>query len=47
MKPVASRNSFVTLLCVMGCALLAAQQAHAQAYPSKNIQMVVPYLAGG
>jgi tripartite-type tricarboxylate transporter receptor subunit TctC len=31
----------------MGCALLAAPQAHAQAFPSKNIQMIVPYAAGG
>ncbi|MGH8632501.1 MAG: Bug family tripartite tricarboxylate transporter substrate binding protein [Burkholderiales bacterium] len=47
MKPVASHKSFVTRLCVMGCALLAAQPVHAQAYPSKNIQMIVPYAAGG
>jgi tripartite-type tricarboxylate transporter receptor subunit TctC len=32
---------------VIGCALLAAAQAHAQAFPSKNIQMIVPYAAGG
>lgn len=25
----------------------AAQQAHAQAYPSRNVQMIVPYSAGG
>ena len=47
MKPVTSHQSRVTRLCVMGCALLAAQQVHAQAYPSKNIQMIVPYAAGG
>lgn len=47
MEPVTSHPSRVTRLCVMGCALLAAPQAHAQAYPSKNVQMVVPYAAGG
>jgi len=47
MKPVTSHQSRITRLCVIGCALLAVQQAHAQAYPSKNIQMVVPYAAGG
>jgi len=47
MKPVTSRMSRVTLLCLMGCALLAAQQIQAQAYPAKNVQMIVPYLAGG
>jgi len=29
------------------CALVVAQQAGAQAFPSKNIQMIVPYTAGG
>ena len=47
MKPVTSHQSRVTCLCAMGCALLAAQEVHAQAYPSKNIQMIVPYAAGG
>jgi len=47
MKPITSRKSRVARLCVMGCALLAAPQAHAQAFPSKNIQMIVPYAAGG
>jgi len=47
MKPITSRKSRVTHLCVMGCALLVAQQAGAQAYPSKNVQMIVPYTAGG
>jgi len=42
-----SHKSLVTRLCVIGCALLAAPQAHAQVYPSKNVQMVVPYTAGG
>jgi tripartite-type tricarboxylate transporter receptor subunit TctC len=32
---------------MIACALLAAPQAHAQAFPSKNIQMIVPYAAGG
>lgn len=47
MKPVTSHQSRVTRLCMIGCALLAAPQAHAQAFPSKNIQMIVPYAAGG
>ena len=47
MKPVTSHQSRVPCLCAMGCALLAAQQVSAQAYPSKNIQMIVPYAAGG
>ena len=47
MEPVMSHKSLVTRLCVIGCALLAAPQAHAQAYASKNVQMVVPYTAGG
>ena len=47
MEPVMSHKSLVTRLCVIGCALLAAPQAHAQVYPSKNVQMVVPYTAGG
>jgi tripartite-type tricarboxylate transporter receptor subunit TctC len=42
-----NHKSLVTRLCVIACALLAAQQVHAQAYPSKNIQMIVPYAAGG
>jgi tripartite-type tricarboxylate transporter receptor subunit TctC len=45
--PVTGHRSLVTLMCAMGCALLAAQQVSAQAYPSKNIQMIVPYAAGG
>jgi tripartite-type tricarboxylate transporter receptor subunit TctC len=32
------------MLC---CALLVAQQAGAQAFPSKNLQMIVPYTPGG
>jgi tripartite-type tricarboxylate transporter receptor subunit TctC len=47
MKPVTSHKSLFTRLCVMGCALLAVPQVHAQAYPSKNVQMIVPYTAGG
>jgi tripartite-type tricarboxylate transporter receptor subunit TctC len=34
-------------LCLIGCALLAAQHVQAQAFPSKNIQMVMPHTAGG
>jgi tripartite-type tricarboxylate transporter receptor subunit TctC len=47
MKPVVSYKSFVARLCVIGCALLVAQQVGAQAFPSKNLQMIVPYTAGG
>jgi len=47
MKQAMGHMSRVARLCVMGCALLAAQQIHAQAYPAKNVQMIVPYLAGG
>ena len=47
MKPVTSHPSRVTRLCLMGCALLVSQQVGAQAFPSKNLQMIVPYAAGG
>ena len=49
MEPVMSHKSLVIRSCALGCALLAAPQAHAQAqaYPSKNVQMIVPYTAGG
>ncbi len=47
MKPVTRHKLLFTRLCAMGCALLAAQQVHAQAYPAKNVQMIVPYTAGG
>ena len=43
----ASLRHRVTSLCALSCALLFAQEASAQAYPSKNLQMVVPYAAGG
>jgi tripartite-type tricarboxylate transporter receptor subunit TctC len=39
--------SVVTGSCALACALLAAQHAQAQAFPSKNLQMIVPYTAGG
>ena len=47
MKPVMSHKSFVTRLCAIGCALLVAQVVGAQAFPSKNLQMIVPYTPGG
>jgi len=47
MKPFTSHKSLFTRLCAIGCALLVAQQVGAQAYPSKNVQMIVPYTAGG
>lgn len=40
-------RSLITAMSVLCCAFLPAQQAHAQAFPSKNIQMIVPYTAGG
>jgi len=46
-KPVSRHPSVVATLFMLGCVLLATQQVHAQAYPSKNIQMIVPYAAGG
>ena len=46
MKSFMGYKSRATRLCVMGCALLATAQAGAQAYPSKNLQMIVPYTAG-
>ena len=47
MNPFKSHPPRVARVCALGCALLAAQHVHAQAYPSKNIQMIVPYAAGG
>jgi tripartite-type tricarboxylate transporter receptor subunit TctC len=47
MKHVTIYKSQVARIFLMGCALLAAPQASAQAFPSKNIQMIVPYTAGG
>ena len=37
-----SLNVLVLALCAVGCAGVAAQS-----YPSKNVQMIVPYTAGG
>ena len=34
------------ILCGLSC-VLPALSAHAQAFPSKNVQMIVPYTAGG
>ena len=47
MNPFKSHPPRVARVCALGCALLAAQHVHAQAYPLKNIQMIVPYAAGG
>lgn len=41
------RASVVTSVCALFCAMAAAQVASAQAFPSKNLQMIVPYTAGG
>jgi len=35
-----------TMLCALGCAF-ATQPVQAQAFPTKNLQMVVPYTPGG
>ena len=40
-------RSLVAASCVLCCAFLPTQQAHAQVFPTKNIQMIVPYVAGG
>ena len=47
MKTVSQKPSAVTSSCALFCAMLIAQQAGAQAFPSKNLQMIVPYTAGG
>jgi tripartite-type tricarboxylate transporter receptor subunit TctC len=44
---ISRQLSVVTGSCALACALLMAQHAGAQAFPSKNIQMIVPYTAGG
>jgi tripartite-type tricarboxylate transporter receptor subunit TctC len=44
---VSRQPSVVTRWCALSCALVVAQQAGAQAFPSRNIQMIVPYTAGG
>ncbi len=48
MRSVRSSLPIVTSLCALCVALPVAQDAHAQApFPSKNLQMIVPYTAGG
>ena len=37
----------IALAGALGCALAPALPAHAQAFPAKNIQMIVPYTPGG
>ena len=47
-KPVtASLRHLVSGVGALCCVLVPTQPAHAQAFPSKNVQMVVPYTAGG
>jgi tripartite-type tricarboxylate transporter receptor subunit TctC len=46
-SPITHHPSLITSLCVLAGALLAAPDLHAQAFPTKNIQMIVPYTAGG
>ena len=43
----ASLRHCVSSLCALCCVLPLVQHAQAQSYPSKNIQMIVPYTAGG
>lgn len=40
MKPVSRQPSVVTSLCALLCALVVAQHAGAQAFPSKSVQMI-------
>ena len=47
MKFISRQPSVVTSVFALFCAMAAAQTASAQAFPSKNIQMIVPYTAGG
>ena len=42
-----SLRHFVTGLCLAACAPLAAQTAHAQAYPAKPVRLVIPFPPGG
>jgi tripartite-type tricarboxylate transporter receptor subunit TctC len=46
-RVTSSLRHCITGLCVMGFALLSIEQAHSQAFPSKTIQMIVPYTPGG
>ena len=50
-SPVTDRRAaarhFALAAFLLAPALAAVDQAHAQGYPSKNIQMIVPYPAGG
>ena len=47
MRFISRQPSVVTSVFALFCAMAAAQTASAQAFPSKNIQMIVPYTAGG
>src|SRR5690349_3035722 len=40
-------QSKLPVLCATSLALMAALPAQAQSFPSKNLQMVIPYTAGG
>ena len=46
MRYVSRQSSAVTSVCVLLCAMASAQVG-AQAFPSKSLQMVVPYTPGG
>ena len=39
-------HAMAAVLLALGCAI-ATQPAHAQAFPAKNLQMIVPYTPGG
>lgn len=47
MKNIRLYSSFAAVLLAASVLAVGAQHAAAQAYPSKNVQMIVPYTAGG
>ena len=47
MKRITHPTSFVTLLCVLCCALAGTPETRAQAYPAKPVRIISPFAAGG